>query len=512
MGKFVECVPNFSEGRRPDVVDQIVNSMLKYPGIKLLDKEMDADHNRCVITLVGDSDAMIESLFQGVKTAINLIDLNYHQGEHPRMGACDVIPFIPIGDTTMDDCIELSHKLGKKLGEELSLPIFMYAESATKPERQDLAYVRQGQFEGLRELIGKDPARTPDYGPNRIHPTAGATAVGARFFLIAFNVNLRTTDLSIAKKIAKAVRNRSGGFGYVKALGFSLSEKNMVQVSMNMTDYRKSPLYRVFEVIKDEAERYGVLIAESEIVGLTPVRALVDVSKYFLRAHNFKPEQILETHLIGIGSPSAPAESIEGFLERLSSKEPVPGGGSVSALAGTLAGALITIFSRLKKKKKDYSDVHPEFREIVEKAKQIYESLYKKIKEDEDAFKKVVQAFKLPEENEEQIKIKKEEIQRAYKEAASVPFSVLELSKNIAELALTCVEKGFIKAISDAGVSASMALSAVKGASYNVLINLKEIEDKEFVNTMKKNTFEILNFTRNIESKIESKVLKEIGE
>ena len=291
--KIVECVPNFSEGRRKEVVDEIVRSMLSVPGVKLLDQEMDPDHNRSVITIAGSPESVLEAAFRGAQKAVELIDLNKHSGEHPRMGAVDVIPFVPIEDVTMEDCIALAEKLGKRIAEELNVPVYLYGEAARRPERRDLAYVRKGEFEGLRESIKTDPKREPDFGPREVHPTAGAVAVGARKILVAYNVNLGTPDVSVAKKIAKRVRAKGGGLAFVKALGFELKERGISQVSMNMVDFEKTPLYAAFELVKLYADRYGVPVVGSEIVGLVPQRALVDVADFYLKLEGFKPDQII---------------------------------------------------------------------------------------------------------------------------------------------------------------------------------------------------------------------------
>ncbi len=295
--KLVECVPNFSEGRRPEVLDQIVGSMTAVDGARLLDKEMDADHNRAVVTIVGEPEAVLEAAFRGIAKASELIDLNKHEGEHPRMGAADVCPFVPVREVTMKDCVELAARLGERVGKELSIPVFLYEEAARRPERQNLADVRKGQFEGLRNEIGTNPDREPDFGPNRIHPTAGAIAIGARPFLIAYNINLGTADLSVAKKIAKSIRHSGGGLRYVKAMGFELKDRGIVQVSINMVNFKGTPLFRVFEMVKSEAARYGVPVVGSEIVGLVPVEALVDVADFYLRLENFDNGQVLENRL-----------------------------------------------------------------------------------------------------------------------------------------------------------------------------------------------------------------------
>ncbi|MBP2020183.1 glutamate formiminotransferase [Symbiobacterium terraclitae] len=293
---LVQCVPNFSEGRRPEVIEAIAGAIAAQ-GVRVLSVSADADHNRCVITFVGEPGAVAQAAIRGAEVAMRLIDLNQHRGNHPRMGAVDVIPFVPISGCDMADCVALARRVGEALG-NMGLPVFLYEEAATRPDRRNLADVRRGEFEGLREQIGVDPAKKPDFGPEKIHPTAGCTAVGARMPLIAFNVNLGTSDLSIAKKIAKAVRGSSGGLVHCKALGIPLADRGQVQVSMNMVNYKETPLHRAFELIKLEAERYGVPVVGSEIVGLVPVDALVGVARHYLRLEGFKSDQVLEKRLV----------------------------------------------------------------------------------------------------------------------------------------------------------------------------------------------------------------------
>ncbi|MCK5597289.1 MAG: glutamate formimidoyltransferase [Candidatus Eisenbacteria sp.] len=300
--KLVECVPNFSEGRRPEVLDAILGEMTAVDGVRLLDSEMDADHNRAVVTIVGEPEAVLEGVFRGMAKAKELIDLTTHEGEHPRMGATDVVPFVPVKGVTMDECVELARQLGERVGRELEIPVFLYESAARRPERQNLAKVRKGQFEGLRDEIGTNPEREPDFGPNRIHPTAGVTAIGARPFLVAYNINLGTTDLSVAKAIAKAIRHSSGGLRHVKAMGFAIKDRNIVQVSINMVNFKGTPLFRVFEMVRSEAERYGVPVIGSEVVGLVPVDALVDCAEFYLRLEDFQRDQVLENRLSEDGS------------------------------------------------------------------------------------------------------------------------------------------------------------------------------------------------------------------
>lgn len=296
MQSLVECVPNFSEGRRQEVIDGIAAAIAAVPGAQVLDIQSDADHNRTVVTFIGEPEAVLEGVFQGAKKAAELIDLNVHRGEHPRMGASDVIPFVPVRGVTMAECVELARRLGQRLGEELDIPVFLYEEAATRPERQNLADVRRGEFEGIREWIASDPAHEPDFGPRRMGP-AGATAVGARPFLIAFNVYLNTADVEIAKKIAKTVRHSSGGLRFAKALGLLVEGK--AQISMNLTDFRRTPIHVVVELIRREAARYGVMIESSELIGMLPQQALLDAAVWYLQLDNFTPDLVIENRLHG---------------------------------------------------------------------------------------------------------------------------------------------------------------------------------------------------------------------
>jgi glutamate formiminotransferase len=299
MPTIVECVPNFSEGRRKEVVDKIVYSIRSVPGIKVLDVEMDPDHNRSVVTFTGNKDNVQEAAFRGARAAVELIDLTKHKGEHPRMGALDVLPFVPISGVTIEDCVEIANKTAARISKNLKVPIYLYEAAAKKPDRVNLENVRKGQFEGLREAILSDDSRYPDYGPRMLHPTAGATAIGARMPLIAFNVNLRSKDLQIAKDIAKKIRASNGGLQKLKALGFDLSARGLVQVSMNLTDYTVTPLSKVFETVKKEAEDRGVEIEESEVIGLIPLDAVCDLAAKYLRINSFTSNQVLERRIWG---------------------------------------------------------------------------------------------------------------------------------------------------------------------------------------------------------------------
>jgi len=297
MRKIVECIPNFSEGRRTEGLDQIIAAIRSVPGAVLLDRESDPDHNRSVVTFVAEADRVVEAAVRGAKQAAELIDLKNHKGEHPRMGATDVIPFVPVSGVTMEECVQLAGQCGERLWKELGIPVYLYEKAATRPERENLATIRKGQFEGIRQEIGRNPDRHPDFGEPRVHPTAGITAVGARPALIAYNVNLGTSNIEIANKIARAVRHQSGGLRYVKALGFELKDRGIVQVSMNMVNYQGTPLFRAFELIKREAERFGVPVFGSEIVGLVPQEALNQVADFYLQLEGFNENQILEHRL-----------------------------------------------------------------------------------------------------------------------------------------------------------------------------------------------------------------------
>lgn len=300
MARLIECVPNFSEGKNKQTIDTIHTLIMKHTDVTLLDFTPDADHNRTDVTLIGPPEAVKAVVLEIALKCVELIDMNKHKGEHPRMGAIDVVPFIPISEVDMAECIQLANEFAKEFSEKTNVPCYLYEEAAKRENRRNLADVRRGQYEGLKEEIGKNPDKIPDYGPNKIHPTAGATAVGARFFLIAFNVNLGTSNITIADEIAKAVRHSSGGFRYVKAKGFEIKERGIVQVSMNLTNYQKTSMFRVFETIKNEAERHGVAVIGSEIVGLLPLEALVDTTNHYLRLEQFTVNQVLEKRLLEI--------------------------------------------------------------------------------------------------------------------------------------------------------------------------------------------------------------------
>ncbi len=339
MSRF-ECVPNFSEGRDAARIERIAGAARDVAGVTVLDVESNADHHRSVITLIGEGDPLLDAVFRMIRIATAEIDLTHHVGEHPRMGATDVVPFVPLGDTPMAEAVRLAERLGERVAGELGIPVYLYAAAARRPERSDLAKVREGQFEGIRDTIATDPARAPDFGPTRVHPTAGAVAIGARPVLIAYNAYLTTPDVAIAKKIARAVRARDGGLPEVKALGFEIKERNRAQVSMNLTDYRVTPVHRALEAVRREAARYGVGIEESEVVGLLPEDALFDAAEYYLQLHAFARSAILERKVRAVDAAAPGGESLASYTARIAARTPTPGGGSAAAAAGALAAAL----------------------------------------------------------------------------------------------------------------------------------------------------------------------------
>lgn len=479
MKKLIECVPNFSEGRRPEVIQDILNEIKSVPGVWVLDQEMDKDHNRAVVTFIGEPESVQVAAFKAIAKAAELIDMEKHKGEHPRLGATDVVPFVPISGVTMEECIKLAMELAEQVGEKLQIPVYMYEEAATREDRRNLAIIRKGEYEGLKKEIGTNPDRLPDFGPTQMHPSAGAVVIGARFPLIAYNVYLGTKDLNIAKKIAAAIRYSSGGFRYVKALGFEIKERGMVQVSINLVNYLGTPMFRVFEAIKGEAARYGVPVISSEIVGLTPMDALVDVSEYYLKLENFKKEQVLEKRLLDWEEGTQ--QSLSDFINEVASNSPAPGGGSVAALVGSLGAALSSMVCQLTIGKKKYAQYETELKEILESSEQIRKELEDLIAKDQISFNQVMSAYKLPKHTEAEQKRQKEVFQEALQQASLIPLQVMEKTAEVLEISQILAVKGNQNAISDVATAVQIAGAASESAWYNVKINLKSIEDQNFV-------------------------------
>jgi len=477
MPTLVECVPNFSEGRDRAKVDAIAEAM-KVPGVYLLDREMDADHNRSVITLVGDREAIVEGVLRGVGKAAELIDLTRHSGAHPRVGATDVVPFVPIEGVTIEDCVAIARRVGQEIWKRYQIPVYLYEAAAVTPERQNLENIRRGQFEGLREEIATHPGRKPDFGEARIHPTAGATVVGARKFLIAYNVYLNTGDVEIAKKVAKAVRFSSGGLRYVKGMGVLV--RGLAQVSMNLTDFEQTPVGRVFEFVKKEAARYGVLPLSSEIVGLIPKKALEDAAEWFLQVENFDSSLILENRLAAVmGGKMAVGgvrAGVEPFIEQLAAPTAVPGGGSASAAVAAMAAGLTTMVALLSRGKKNYLQYELQLSEAIARLEQVREDLKAAIDADAAAFESVMKAYRAAKNSPDGDAA----VNLALKDAALVPLGVIERAQEVARIAETLRPITNPKMASDLTTAVALANAASQGALANVRINLESLTDRKF--------------------------------
>jgi glutamate formiminotransferase len=485
---LVECVPNFSEGRDSAKVDAIVEAM-KIPGVYLLDREMDADHNRCVITLAGERDAIQEAAIRGVGKAAESIDLTRHQGAHPRMGAADVVPFIPIDGVTLEDCVAMARHVGAEIARRFEIPVYLYEAAATTPERQNLENIRRGQFEGIRDEIATNPARKPDFGEPRIHPTAGATVVGARKPLIAYNIFLGTPDVDIAKKIAKAVRFSSGGLRYVKAAGFLV--RGLAQVSMNLTDFEQTPIHRAFEFVRREAARYGIVPVSSEIVGLIPKLALEQAAEWFLQVENFDSSLILENRLaavmtgkVAVGGLRA---GVEPFIEQLAAPTATPGGGSASAAAGAMAAGLAGMVASMSRGKKAYAQFESQLSEAIARLAQLREELKSAIDADAESYVAVVKAYKAAKESSDGSR----GINAALQQATRVPLGVAERAAEVHGIATALNPITNPNMRSDLVTAAALASAALQGALANVEINLESIkpefpEDEAFVEKTRK--------------------------
>ena len=470
---LVECVPNFSEGRDAAKVDAIIEAM-KLPGVYLLDREMDADHNRCVITLAGEREAIQEAAIRGVGKAAELIDLTQHKGAHPRLGAADVIPFIPIEGVTLEDCVTMARHVGAEIWKRYQVPVYLYEAAATTPERQNLENIRRGQFEGIREEIATNLARKPDFGEARLHPTAGAAVVGARKFLIAYNIFLNTANVDVAKSIAKAVRFSSGGMRFVKASGFLV--RGLAQVSMNLTDFEQTPLHRVFEAVKREAERFGVLPLSSEIVGLIPKKAIERAAEWFLQLENFDSSLILENRLAAVVSGKTavggPRAGIEPFIEQLAAPTAVPGGGSAAAASGAMAAGLAGMVAAMSRGKKAYAQYETRLSEAIARLAVLREELKSAIDADADAYHAVMQAYKAAKESPGDPNL----VAASLQQAAAVPLGVAERAAEVARIAaaLTPITNPNMK--SDLTTAVALAKAAITGATANVEINLETIK------------------------------------
>jgi len=485
---LVECIPNFSEARRPEVVEQIIGAIQSADGVSLLDRSSDLDHNRTVLTFAGPPAAVEEAAFRAIRTAAELIDLDMHTGEHPRIGATDVCPFVPLSGITIDECVALAKRLGERVGGELGIPVYLYEAAATTPDRVNLENIRRGQYETLKTAIETDPARRPDFGPAKLGK-AGAIVIGARNPLIAFNIYLTTDDVEIARKVAKAVRHSSGGFRYVKALGLLVERR--AQVSMNLTNFRETPIARVVETVRREAGRYGVGIHHSELVGLIPQDALTDAAVWYAQLDKFTTEQVLERRLSGgAGSlqPSKPSIKIEevsggsadpDFLAELASPTPTPGGGSAAAYAAAMGAGLVAMVAGLTIGKKKYADVEVEMHAIHHQAEALRADLSQSVEDDAAAFEAVMGAFRLSKDSPEQERARAAAIEMALLNAAHLPLKVAGNAVKVMELASRCAEVGNYNAISDAASAGNLARAGLIAAGYNVRVNAHSLADKE---------------------------------
>jgi len=452
---LVECVPNFSEGRDPATIEQLRAAIVAVPGVTLLDVQSDASHNRSVFTFVAPPAAAAEAALAAMRVATARIDLTKQQGEHPRMGATDVVPFVPVRGVTMEDCVALARQLGERAAKELALPVFLYARAATRPEHVLLPDVRKGEFEGMRGRV-----LSPDFGPNRVHPTAGATAIGARTFLVAFNVYLETRDVSIAKEIAKQIRTSGGGLPAVQASGFEVD--GVAQVSMNLLDIDITPPAAVFGAIKALAEKRGVGIAKSEIVGLIPERAILRAAGAALSL----PDPA--DHLLEAKIRQAEKPSLDGWLDELAGGAPTPGGGSAAALAGSIAAALVAMVARLTIGKKAYAQVDARAREILAEAERLRAELRRLVDEDAAAYGHVSAAYKIPKDDPRRVPA----VDDALLVAARTPAEVAQRAERVLRLAKEIEEIGNKNAVSDARVAGMLARTAIDGARENVKVNV----------------------------------------
>jgi glutamate formiminotransferase / formiminotetrahydrofolate cyclodeaminase len=494
METLVECVPNFSEGRDPQKVEGIIAALLAGPDIYLLDKELDADHNRSVITIVGTRESVGEAALRGIGRAAQLIDLNHHQGAHPRLGATDVVPFVPIAGVTLDDCVRLAESVAEQAWRRFGIPTYLYEAAARRPERRNLENIRRGQFEGLREEIQTNPERLPDFGEAAVHPTAGATVVGARKFLIAYNINLDTPDMAVAKSIAKRIRASSGGFPCVKAMGVELKARNLAQVSMNLTDFETTSMYTVFAAVSHEAAARGVGIVGSEIVGLVPRRALEDVAVHYLKLENFRPELILENRLeetlktqnkqvLPSSAPTLRA-LVEEFVSAVAAPTATPGGGSVAALAGALGAALGEMVCGLSLKRKSYETHYGSLETARAGLAGLRNRLLQNIDRDARSYEAVRAALKLPKGTESEQATRLQSLEAASKQAASVPLETAELTAEASRIIETLRDITIPQAASDLAVALDLLGAGGRGALENVRANLETIRDQDWLRNL----------------------------
>ena len=554
--KLIECVPNFSEGQNQDIINQITSEITSVNDVKLLDVDPGKDTNRTVVTFAGHPDNVIEAAFLAISKASELIDMSKHKGAHPRMGATDVCPLIPIKGVSVDECIEYSHKLAQKVAQKLNIPIFMYEKSASKKDRQNLAKIRQGEYEEMADKL-RSEEWTPDYGPTKLNVKSGVTAVGVREFLIAYNINLNTSDKKKASDIAldireagRAKRDKSGkiirddngvmvkvpgSLKAVKAVGWFLEEYNVAQVSMNLIDYKTTPLHKVFEEVRGQAQKRGLRVTGSELVGLIPLDSLLEAGKYYLNQQN-KSSGVSDKQLIHIAVKSMGLDemyafnnnekiidymiddssklinqTISDFADEVSSDSPAPGGGSISALAGSLSASLVSMVANLSHDKKQFTNKE-KINNIACKAQELKNSFLGLIDRDTKAFDDLMISFRLPKKSDKETDLRNKEIIKMSKIVTEVPLETLSNSLDALNIAFEVLNIGNKNCISDAGVAAEMAYSCAYGAYYNVKINLIDLkEDKKYCSEMIKQSDKIISEIDNKILKIRNKILKELS-
>lgn len=465
MNPIVKCVPNVSEGRNPATIQALIAVVTSVPGVWLLDHTMDPDHHRSVLTFAGRPEAVGDAAFLVIKTATRLIDLRHHVGVHPRVGATDVVPFVPLQDIAMEDCAQLARTLGRQVGAELGIPVFLYEEAATNRDRVKLEAIRRGGLTGLAARMASDPAWMPDFGPQHLHETAGAIVVGARRPLIAFNVDLKTTELPIAQAIARTVRHSSGGLPCVKAIGVKLASRGMVQVSMNLTDYHVTPMHVAFQAVKDEAAKYGVDIAGSELIGLVPQEALDQAGVASLQLERFDRSQILETRMAAAMAGSVESvTSVSGYLQAVAAAKPTPAGGSVAALVGALAASLGLMGARFGQQPAAQQQLLP-----------LSKRLYALVEGDIEAYEAVARAGKIPQERPERAA----EMEAAMRRATEVPMEIAELSCEAGGAIHACLKQAKPAVHSDLTVGTIMAIAAAEAGLHTVKVNMKMLTNHE---------------------------------
>jgi len=554
--KLVECVPNFSEGRDREKINTITKEIESTPQVTLLDVDPGESTNRTVVTFIGIPEGVKQAAFKAIKKASEILDMTKHKGAHSRIGATDVCPFVPVTGVTMEDCIQLAHELGEKVANELSIPVYLYEEAAQKPERKNLATIRQGEYEGLAEKL-KDPEWAPDYGKPVFNPKSGATVIGAREFLIAYNINFNTKDRRLAHEIALNIREKGrakrdkegkiirdadgkaikvlGKFKDIKAVGWYVEDYGIAQLSINFTNYKISPPHIVFDEVIKEAEKIGLRVTGSELVGLIPKEAMLMAGRHYLKKQGKNPgipeEELIRTAAISLGlndvAPFDPAKKIieyqfkevenslldlnlREFANELSIDSPAPGGGSTAALSGALSASLSSMVSNLTTGKKDYEDVQKDVIKIAMTAQVLKDEFLRAVDLDTLAFNKVMDAMKMAKKTDEQKKERDKAIEEASKEATLVPLGVLEKSIEALKLAKEIALKGNKNSLSDAGVAGLAAQAAAEGAYYNVKINLPGLEDARFKSKIKKQATTLVKKAVELGQEIREIVEKEL--